>query len=228
MRRFLYVAIASLAAAAAAALPAPAAAAAGGVLTVGSSSGPAVASGDVLWGVLRGNAVFVNGSNSNQKITCTSSRIDGIVGSNPPPTGQATFTITSVTFGGCSISGVFGTTGINSITTNASSSCPWFAAVDDTISPATVTVSPATVSGCSTSISATVSVQTIFGAQTCVYSPTNGRIVGTSAEGSTSVAFSNVSFTRQSGPGTCFSTALFSATYDFTDHTQSGNPVVTN
>ena len=225
MRRPWHLAITCIIAAALAALTMTTAAAAGAVLTVGSTSGPPAAVGDVLWGVLSGNATFVNSSNSGQKVTCTSSRIDAVVVSN---TGPAMLTVTSLTFGGCSISGVTGATGINSITTNASASCPWNARVDDTTSPAKVTISPSTASGCPTSISATVTVQTIFGAQNCVYSPTGGSITGTSAEGSTSLVFSGVGFSKTSGPGTCFGTANFTATYNFTDHTQGGGAVFTN
>src|SRR5215831_11791853 len=168
MRRYWFLAIAG-AIAAALAIPLTASASASAILTVGSG-GPAVASGDALSGANSGNATFTNGSNSNQVVKCTSSSLSATAGSNPPPTGQATETNSSQTFGGCSISGVFGATGINSITTNASSSCPWNVTVDDTTSPAAATISPA--GGCATSIVATVNVQTIFGAQTCVYNPT--------------------------------------------------------
>jgi len=224
MRRYWFLAIAG-AIAAALAIPLSASASASAVLTV---NGNAVASGDSLSGANSGNATFVNSGNSNQVVKCTSSSLAATAGTNPAPTGQATETNSSQTFGGCSISGVFGATGINSITTNASSSCPWGVVVDDTASPAAVTISPATASGCPTSIVATVSVQTFFGAQTCTYSPTNGNIAGSSAEGSTSLDFSNVSFTKQSGPGTCFGTVLFTASYNITDTTQSGGSVVVN
>lgn len=224
MRRYWYLGIAGAIAAALAVVPLSASAASA-VLTVGSSSGPAVATGDALSGANSGSATFVNGSNSNQKVTCTSSGLQATAGSNPAPGGQATETNSAQTFGGCSISGVFGATGINSITTNASSTCPWNVKVSDTTSPATVTISGATASGCATSISATVVVQTFFGPQNCVYSPTSGSIGGT---GATSLVFSGVGFTKTSGPGTCFGTANFSATYDITDTTQGGGAVVVN
>jgi hypothetical protein len=226
MRRYWIFAIAG-AIAAALAIPLSASAASA-VLTV---NGNAVASGDALSGANSGNAGFVNSANSGQKVTCTSSSLGATAGTNPQAPGKATETNSSQTFGGCSITGVFGATGINSINTNASSACPWNVTVDDTTSPATVTISPATASstcGSSPTISATVSVQTFFGAQTCVYNPTSGNIVGSSAEGSTSLGFSNVSFTKQSGPGTCFSTVLFSGTYNITDTTQGGGAVTVN
>src|SRR5215472_15760577 len=138
MRRYWFLAVAG-AIAAALAIPLSASASASAILTVGSG-GPAVNSGDSLTGANSANATFTNGSNSNQIVTCTSSGLGASAGSNPPPTGQATETNSSQTFGGCSIKGVFGATGINSITTNASSSCPWGVVVDDTTSPATVTI----------------------------------------------------------------------------------------
>jgi hypothetical protein len=224
MRRYWFLAIAG-AIAAVIAMPLSASASASAILTV---NGNAVASGDALNGTQTVSATFVNSGNSNQKVTCTGSTLGATAGSNPAPTGQATETNSSQAFSGCSISGIFGATGINSITTNASGSCPWNVVVDDTASPATVTISPATASGCSTSIVATVNVQTFFGAQTCTYSPTNGNIVGSSAEGSTSLDFSNVSFTKQSGPGTCLGTVLFTESYGITDTTQGGGQVVVN
>jgi hypothetical protein len=223
MRRYWLLAVAGAAAATLAATPLGAFAASG-ILTVGNSGGPAVASGDALSGAISGNATFVNSGNSGQVVKCTSSGLTAAAVTNPAPTGQATETNSSQTFGGCSISGVFGATGINSITTNATSACPWNVTVDDTTSPASATISPAT-SGCATSISATVNVQTFFGAQNCVYSPTGGSIKGTAG---TSLVFTNVGFTKTSGPGTCFGTANFSATYNVTDTTQGGGAVVVN
>jgi hypothetical protein len=226
MRRYWFLAVAG-AVAAALAIPLSASASASAILSVGSG-GPAVASGDALSGTQTVSATFVNSGSSSQKVTCTGSTLAATAGDNPAPTGQATETNSSQAFSGCSISGVFGATGVNSITTNASPSCQWNVVVDDTTSPATVTISPATASGCPTSIIATVSVQTLFGAQTCTYSPTNGNIVGSSAEGSTTLDFSNVSFSKQSGPGTCFGTVLFTESYGITDTTQGGGSVVVN
>jgi len=224
MRRYWLLALAGAAAAAVAAMPLGAFAA-NGILTVGSSGGPAVASGDALSGAISGNATFVNQGNSGQVVKCTSSGLSAAAVANPAPPGRATETNSSQTFGGCSISGVFGANGINSIKTNATAACPWNVTVDDTTSPFSVTISPATASGCPTSISADVNVQTIFGAQDCVYSPTGGSIKGTAG---TSLVFSGVGFSKTSGPGTCFSAANFTATYNVTDTTQGGGAVVVN
>lgn len=226
MRRFRHLAITSIVAAALAALPTTTAAAAGAVLTVGSTSGPAVAPGDSLSGT--GNATFANSANPSQNVMCTMS-VGSKDATDPVPPGRATLIIGSLGFSNCRLNGFTGANGINSITTNASSTCPWNAVVDDTTNPATVTVSPATISGCATSISVDLNFQTMFGAVNCVYSPTNGTIVGTAPLGGGSVTFSNVPFTRTSGPGTtCFPMGNFSATFNFTDATQGGGSVFVN
>ena len=224
MRRYWFLAIAGAIAAALAVTPLSAFAASA-ILTVGNSSGPAVAAGDALSGALSGNATFVNHSSSSQVVKCTSSGLAATAVTNPAPPGQATETNSSQTFGGCTISNVFGASGINSIVTNATAACPWNVKVDDTTSPFSVTISPATNSGCPTSISADVNVQTIFGAQDCIYSPTNGNITGTAGA---SLVFTTVPFTKTKGPGTCFSAADFTATYNITDTTQGGGAVVVN
>src|SRR5262249_25048947 len=152
--------------------------------------------------------------------TCTSSRIDEVVNSNPPPPGRATFTITNWTFGSCSISSVSGAS-VTGITTNATSSCPYNATVSDSSGSNNVTISAATSSGCST-IMFTVGI-IVFGThQSCVYSPHNGSLTGSWPVGGSSITFSNQSLNKSSGPGTCFSSLAFSATYSVTDHTQGG------
>ena len=229
MRRHWFLAIAGAIAAALAVAPLSAFAASA-VLTVGSTSGPAVAAGDTLNGSLNGSATFVNSSNSGQKVTCTSSGITARDVTNPA-SGVATETVSSQTFGGCTLTGVFGAS-VNSITTNASSTCPWKASVDDRTSPATVTIAPATGGGsCPTTpvISADVKI-TAFGTTIdCVYSPTSTNISGTAPLASSAgITFTNQGFTKSSGPGTCFSPANFSATYAFADQTQSNGAVFTN
>jgi hypothetical protein len=226
MRRSWRVAITSIVAVALAVLPMTTAAAAGAVLAVGSTSGPAVAAGDSLSGT--GNATFANSANPSQNVMCTMS-VGAEDVTDPVPSGQATLIVGGLALSNCTFNGFTGANGINSITFNGSSSCPWNATVDDTTSPATVTVSPATASGCPTSISFDLNFQAIFGAVNCVYSPTNGNIVGTAPLGGDSVTFSNVPFTRTSGPGTtCFPMGSFSATFHFTDTTQGGGSVFVN
>jgi hypothetical protein len=227
MRRYWYLAIAGVIASALAMLPLSAFAAAA-VLTVGSTSGPPVARGDALSGSLSGNAKFVNAANSNQFVTCTTSTITATGGDNPVPQGIAKETVSGQTFGNCTLTGVAGAS-VKGISTNATSSCPWNASIDDHTNPATVTVSPSTVSGCPTSIQATVSLNTVIGPISCVYQPHGGTIPATaklaSSEG---IKFANAQWDKVSGPGTCFTNALFSALYPFVDTSQGNGAVFAN
>ena len=223
MRRSHYLAIAGAIASALALAPALASASSA-ILTVGSTSGPAVAPGDSIMGT--GSATFVNAANSSQKITCTST-IWAMDATNPSPPGAASVTVHSVTFDSCTVTGISGVTGINGVTTNATSTCPWNASIGDTTNPATVTVSPSTVGGCPTSIQGTINLKSVIGPISCVYQPHGGTISGTAKLGSSEgVRFTNAQFDKASGPGTCFTTGLFSALYTFVDG--SGNPIFVN
>ena len=227
MRRSLCLAIAGAIASALALAPALASAS-DAILTVGSTSGPAVAPGDSLDGTLVGKATFVNKSNSSQKVTCTQSSIWATDATNPPPPGTASVTVHSVTFGSCTVTGISGATGVNSVTTNATSTCPWLATIDDHTNPATVTVRPNSSSGCPGVIQATINFQTVIGPISCVYRPVTppGTITGTIPLASSAMlTFSNVELDKAAGPGTCFSAGLFSATYAFGDQS---NPIFVN
>lgn len=230
MRRYWYLAIAAVIAGALGALPLTAFAASG-ILTVGSTGGSAVAHNDVLTGTLSGNAVFTNTANSGQKVTCTSSTIQATDDTNPVPTGTATLNTSSQTFGGCSISGVFGASN-PTVTTNASAGCPWATSIDDTTNPAIATITKSSVAGCS-DILATVHL-TVFGfGITCTYSPNNGTIKASAPLGSSSgLTFppsgTTDTFSKVSGPGTCFGSANFTGVYTFTDDNQGGGAVFVN
>jgi hypothetical protein len=230
MRRHWYLVIAGAIAAALAAVPLSAAAASA-VLTVGSTSGSAVAHNDVLIGTLSGNANFVNTASSSQKVTCTGSTVTATDLTNPAPGGTATESISDQTFSGCTLSGVVGAS-IKSVTTNANApGCAWGGAVTDGSGTNNVTISPSTNSGCNP-IQATVTV-TIFGFDhPCVYQPSGGNIVGSATlMSSAGVSFgsgSTVTFDKVSGVNTCFAHANFSALYPFQDQTQSNGAVFTN
>lgn len=215
MRCYRDLVIANAIAVTLAVVPIAASATASGVLTVGTN-GPAAAVGDVLWGVLSGNAKFGN-------LTCTSSRIDATVAANPTPPGTAALSITNWTFGGCTANGTSVT-----LMTNASSTCPFSMTVDDSTSPATVAVSASGGSGCA-GILFTVG-ETVFGLNVhCIYSPTSADIFGSASLGAGFViTFNNQGFSKSSGPGICPGSASFTATYTFTDHTQGGGTVFVN
>jgi hypothetical protein len=227
MRRSYHLAIAGVIASALALAPALTSAS-GAILTVGSTSGPAVAPGDTLIGMLVGNATFVNAGNSSQNITCTKSTIWAIDVTNPPPPGKASVTVHSVTFDSCTATGITGVTGV-SVTTNATTSCPWIVTIGDQTNPATLTIGPATGSGCPGVVLATIKLQTVIGSISCVYQPHGGTIPGTATVGSRlDITFRNAQFDKASGPGTCFSTGLFSAEYTFVDQSQGNGAVFVN
>ena len=229
MRRYWYLAIAGAIASVLAVMPLTAFAAAAGVLTVGGVGGPAVNVGDTLIGTLNGSATFVNVANANQNVTCTTSGITAADVPNPVPQGTAQETVSSQTFGNCKANNITFVTGINSVTTNASATCPWHASIDDHTNPATVTISPNSGSGCSGIIHATVNVQTLFGPITCVYQANGGTVAGTAALGSNAgIVISNARFNKTSGPGTCFTAANSSATYPFVDQNQGNGSVFVN
>jgi hypothetical protein len=203
-------------AAALALVPLSASAAASGILTVGGTTGPAVAPGDLLMGTLVGNAVFQNASGT-EKITCTMSTVRATDVTNAVPPGTAAVSVDSVTFGGCSTSGLFGAT-VGSITTNASSACPWNASVSDGSGSGNVTVTANTSSGCSGTIASTV-VLNVGGSITCSYTARNNTLTGSAPLGSSSsINFSNQEFDGASGSsGFCFTPGFFGARYTFTD-----------
>jgi hypothetical protein len=217
MRRYLSAAVVAAIATLATALPADAASA---VLTVGSTSGPAVAVGDVLWGDLKSgtSAVFKNTGNSNQ-IACAKSRFDATVGSNPAPPGTGTFTITAWTFSSCTTN--FGAT-VVSITVD---NLPYNGSVIDPGAGPNVTISP----GSGGIIHLTIVLTQVF-QFTCKYKvhDASGHLFGTTSNADNSLTFSNQQFDKESGAIACFPSFVFSATYVLTDHTQSGGLVFVN
>lgn len=220
MRRYIFAAIVMAIAVLATALPAYAASA---VLTVGSTSGPAVANGDSLTAnLLNGStnpATFKNTGNSNQ-VSCTSSTFSATAGSsNPPPPGTATESLTGQSFGGCTTN--FGPT-VNSVKLD---NLPYNVAVTD---PGTnnVTVSP----GSSGVIHATVTVTQVFQfkCQYVVHDP-SGDLFGTTNNTNNSLTFTNQQFDLQQGSVACFQRANFSAQYGpVQDTTQGSGNVFTN
>lgn len=205
--------------------PVDASATSTGILAVGGSGGSSVIPGDVLSG--SASITIANASNPNQNFACPRSSLAMTPSSNPTPPGKATATITSQTFSSCTANGMFGVTAV-SITTNASSTCPWTATIDDTTIPAIVTVGGSQSSGCSTAIVWTVDFQTFFVLQWCIYSPQGGSVVDTVSIGSALLILSSASLTKTSGPGTCFANVTFSGGYPLVDQSQGGVAVDVN
>ncbi|MCX4471249.1 hypothetical protein C5N14_19725 [Micromonospora sp. MW-13] len=204
----------SLVAAAPAAAAAPPAPLANTVLTTGSAAGTAVAVGDVLQASLKATttANFYSSATGTTGVKCAASSFSAKVLTNPAAPGTATESLTAQSFTSCTTN-VAGTLGVNSV-------------VVDNL-PYSVSVTSAGAVTLTGSIQSTVSLRTLLGNITCVYKANGNTVKGTASNATTSIAFVNQPFTKSAGPGTCFGTAYFSATYSpVRDTTQAGSPVV--
>ena len=91
-------------------------------------------------------------------------------------------------------------------------------------SDGTVTISE---SSDTTPLKTTIVLNTILGSVTCVYTATS--ISGVSSNTANTIQFTSQQFTKSSGPGTCFASGFFSATYGpVIDTTQGNAPVFVN
>ncbi|RKT19618.1 hypothetical protein BX285_4087 [Streptomyces sp. 1114.5] len=217
IRRTLATAtLAALALTGAAVAPAEAASA---VLTTGSPSGPAVAVGDVLTANLVSGsyATFYSSATGTSGIKCAASSFSATVTANPAAPGSAVEQLNTQTFGSCT-SNVLGVTGVKSITVT---NLPYTNTVSDGPgSPVKLTPGAAGTMG------TTVVLSTILGSVTCNYQNSTG-INGTTSNTGNTIGFSAQPFALASGPGLCFSTGYFSATYGpVTDSSVAGNPVL--
>ncbi|MEU9045378.1 MULTISPECIES: Tat pathway signal sequence domain protein [unclassified Kitasatospora] len=215
-RTLATAALAALALTGAAVAPAEAATA---VLTTGSSTGPAVAVGDVLSANLASGsyATFYNSATGTSGIKCAASSFSATVTANPAAPGSAVEQLNTQTFGSCT-SNVLGVTGVRSITvtnlpfTNTVSDAPGYP----------VKLTP----GAAGAMGTTVVLSTILGSISCNYQNATG-INGTASNTGSTIGFSAQPFTLVSGPGLCFSTGYFSATYGpVTDTSVAGSPVL--
>jgi hypothetical protein len=198
-------------------LASPAHAAGSNVLTTGSVGGANVAVGDVVTASLKSgtNATFTAGSGT---VACTVSQFTATVTSNPAAGGVAAETLTAQTFSSCTASGIFGVTGVNSITVNNLS---YNTSVD--ASSSTVSLS----AGANGPVQATVSLRTILGSVTCAYRPTSGSLTGAASNADNSIAFTNQALTKSTGSGVCPGTSTFNATYAPSNDTSvAGSPAV--
>ncbi len=222
-RTSLTVAAAAAALALGAVVPAAAAthpATASAILTTGSAGGAAVGVNDVLTGSLVSGtkATFYNSATSTTGVSCSQSAFSAKVLTNPAPTGSATESLTAQTFSGCT-SNVTGVTGVQSLVVNG---LPYNTKVSDS-SGFPVTVTP----GSSGVIQTTVTLSTLLGTATCVY--TGPSINGNASNTDNSLNFVNQHFTKSSGSGLCFTDAYFSIHYGpVTDTTKGGAKVFTN
>ncbi|MEV7770067.1 Tat pathway signal sequence domain protein [Kitasatospora sp. NPDC086791] len=215
-RTLATAALTALALTGAAVAPAEAATA---VLTTGSPSGPAVSVGDVLSANLASGsyATFYNSATGTSGIKCAASSFSATVTSNPAAPGSAVEQLNTQTFGSCT-SNVLGVTSVKSITVT---NLPFTNTVSD--APGNpVKLTP----GAAGPMGTTVVLGTILGSISCNYQNSTG-INGTTSNTGNTIGFSAQPFTLVSGPGLCFSTGWFSATYGpVTDTSVPGSPAL--
>ncbi|MEV7599800.1 Tat pathway signal sequence domain protein [Kitasatospora sp. NPDC089797] len=199
---------------------APAQANAAAVLTQGSASGPAIAVGDNLVANLVSGtaATFTDGAGSTNGVSCASSSFAATVTSNPAAPGSATEQLNTQSFDQCT-SSVMGVMSVQSVT---ATSLPYTNTVVSGGGSNNVSLNGTSAGP----VGITVVLNTLLGQISCVYQSPNGITGNTSNSGST-IGFSNQPANLVSGPGLCFSTGYFSATYGpVTDSSAAGNPVL--
>ncbi|MDH6116220.1 Tat pathway signal sequence domain protein [Kitasatospora sp. GAS204B] len=220
MRKRLYLGAAT-AAAALAALTAMPASASSSVLTYGSAGGSTVATGDVLTAALQSGtaATLYSTAAGGTGVSCSSSSFSATVVSNPAAPGTAVETLNSQTFSGCSAVNIPGVTGVNSVTVN---NLTYTNNVGDgTGNP--VTLSPGTAGP----IQTTIKLRTLLGSVTCTYQASPTSLSGATDNTAQTISFSNQSFSKSSGPATCFAAGYFTASYGpVQDTSQAGSPSV--
>jgi hypothetical protein len=182
------------------------------VLTTGSAGGANVGVGDTL--SLSGPASFCSSTSNTSCVKCTMT-VSVTVNSNPAAPGTATFSVTGITFKMCTSTIPFLT--LRSV---AVGGLPYTASVDDASNPGIVTVTGP--NGLQVTFGFTFSGLNI----SCTYAASS--ISGTAPLGGSGVTFTNQPFNKQSGPGVCFASGLFSATLSAVDVTQGGAIVVLN
>jgi hypothetical protein len=180
----------------------PASAADTPVLT--TSTGAAVAVGDVLTAPLASgtSATLYSSATGTSGVKCSSSQFTATATSNPTAPGTATESVSAHTFASSSCtSNVLGVTGVTSITVD---NLPYVTSVT---SGGALTVS----AGSAGTIQTTVKLSTLLGSITCVYQAPS--LTGTANNSDHSINFSNQQFTKVSGSSLCFANGFFTAKY---------------
>lgn len=188
--------------------------AASAVLTYGSLGGLPVGIGDEITGGLAAGtaATFYNGTTG---VKCAASTATATVVTNPASPGNATLSLTGLTFDSCTTN-ISGVTSVRSVTV---SNLPYVLTVD---SGSGVTVSP----GTSGPVQVVVVLVSLLGPLTCVYRPHFGSVGALFSNIDSSVAFNGEWFDRVSGPLVCTGSAYFTATYVV--RTAQGEPLYVN
>ncbi|BCY13109.1 Tat pathway signal sequence domain protein [Actinoplanes sp. L3-i22] len=185
-------------------LAAPALADDATVLTTDTLAGPAVAVGDTISAsiVSGAQAVFATAAGGANGMKCNTSSFSAVVNDNPAAPGAAALGST-LAVSNCTITGVPGVTGVNSV---AISNQPYATTV---ASDGTVTVT-----GTATApISATLNLKTLLGSVTCVFVANGNSISGVADNTDNSISFTDQQFNKSTGPAACVANGFFSAKY---------------
>jgi hypothetical protein len=174
------------------------------VLTAGALAGPAVAAGDTISAsiVPGAQALFATAPGGANGMKCAASSFSAVVNDNPAAPGAAALGST-LSVSSCTISGVPGVTGVNSVTINNQ---PYATTV---ASDGTVTVT-----GTATApISATLNLRTLLGSVTCVFVANGNTISAVADNTDNSITFTDQQFNKTTGPSACVTNGYFTAKY---------------
>ncbi|BCJ41005.1 hypothetical protein GCM10010168_46960 [Actinoplanes ianthinogenes] len=174
------------------------------VLTTDSLAGPAVAVGDTISaGIVGGSqAVFATAPGGANGMKCTTSSFSAVVNDNPAAPGAAALGST-LAVSGCTVTGVPGVTGVNSVTINNQ---PYATTV---ASDGTVTVTGTDAAP----ISATLNLKSLLGSVICNFVATGNTITAVADNTDNSITFTDQQFTKSSGPAACVANGYFTAKY---------------
>ncbi|GIF14871.1 Tat pathway signal sequence domain protein [Actinoplanes teichomyceticus] len=178
--------------------------AAAAVLTTGSPAGPAVAAGDTISaGLATGTqGLFATAPGGSNGMKCNASNFSAVVSNNPTAPGGATLG-SALAVSNCTVTGVPGVTGVNSVTINNQ---PYATTV---ASNGTVTVTGTAARP----ISATLVLRSLLGTVTCNFVANGNTISGTASNTDNSITFVDQQFNKSSGPAACVPNGYFTAKY---------------
>jgi hypothetical protein len=174
------------------------------VLTTDTLAGPAVAVGDTISaGIVAGSqALFATAPAGANGMKCNTSSFSAVVNDNPAAPGAAALGST-LAVSDCTVSGVPGVTGVNSVTINNQ---PYATTV---ASDGTVTVT-----GTDTApISATLVLRSLLGTVTCNFIASGNSISAVADNTDNSITFTDQKFDKSSGPAACVANGYFTARY---------------
>ncbi|GAA4976381.1 hypothetical protein [Actinoplanes utahensis] len=174
------------------------------VLTSGSPAGTAVPAGDTIAaGITTGSqAVFATAPGGANGMKCDASSLSAAVVDNPVAPGAASLSAT-LGLSACTVTGVPGVIGVNSVTINNQ---PYATTV---ASDGTVTVT-----GTDTApIKATLVLRSLLGSVTCVFVANGTTITGVADNTDNSISFTDQQFDKSTGPAACVPNGYFTAKY---------------